>query len=89
VKNLFTGFIVLRIMKYTKRNLHKLIGLSVKDAREQIKKWFNMPCTVRGYNLIYPAIAVEGVILFVDDDKVQNEDAPVVLAGAGDPARLQ
>ena len=77
-------------MKYTKRNLHKLIGLSVKDAREQVKKWFDMPCIVRGYDMIYPAIAVEGVILFVLAEKdIDNEDAYVFLAGAGDPSKLQ
>lgn len=77
-------------MKYTKRNIQKLIGLSIRDAKIKALNWFNMSCTVRGYNLFYPAIAVNDIILFVLDEKdLNDEEAMVFLAGAGDPTKLE
>lgn len=77
-------------MKYTKRNLHKLIGLTVADAAVKAESWFNRPHIVQKYNDFYNAIAVDRIILFIsDDDDIENDKALVVLAGANDPTKFE
>ena len=76
-------------MKYTKKNLAKLIDLSVKEAKIKAQEWFNRSCVVYGYSDSYTTVARDRIILYVKDDETEDENTIVILAGANDPTKFE
>lgn len=76
-------------MKFTFEKIQELVGLPVWEAKTKSLELFNKQVLVHGENHCYSMIAQDKILLFVEDDLTDDENAVVLSAVAGDPTKLE